>query len=249
MIDGQLDEQAIEQALRRRGASLSPNGGVEGTATAASPNGGGTATAAKPNGDRMEAEATGAEDSQAAAGAARRLNARIVAENLADVTYASIDSPFGTLLAATTARGLVRLAFPEEDVDAVLEGLAQRISPRVVEASAPLDPTRRELEEYFGGRRRTFDLALDWSLIGPFGQRVLKVTSEIPYGDVLTYSEVASDAGSPRGSRAAGNALGSNPIPIVIPCHRVLRIGGALGGYGGGLPRKRWLLELEGALD
>jgi methylated-DNA-[protein]-cysteine S-methyltransferase len=116
-----------------------------------------------------------------------------------------------------------------------------------VEARAALDPVRRELEEYFAGRRQEFGVTVDWSLIGRFGRRVLRVTSEIPYGGVLSYAEVAAEAGSPRGSRAAGNALGANPIPIVIPCHRVLRTGGALGGYGGGLDRKRWLLDLEGA--
>jgi len=165
-----------------------------------------------------------------------------------DVSYAAVDSPFGSLLAASTERGLVRLAFPEEDVDTVLERLATRLSPRIVEAPAAPQPVLRELDEYFSGQRREFEIDLDWSLIGPFGRRVLQVTSEIPYGGVLSYSEVAAEAGSPRGSRAAGNALGSNPIPIVIPCHRVLRTGGSLGGYGGGLDRKRWLLELEGAL-
>jgi methylated-DNA-[protein]-cysteine S-methyltransferase len=183
-----------------------------------------------------------------AADAARRLSGRIVAERLADVSYASLDSPFGKLTAAVTERGLVRLAFPEEDLDAVLERLAARISPRIVEAPAPPDPLRRELEEYFAGRRRRFELALDWTLVGPFGRRVLRAASAIPYGDVLSYTQIAAEAGSPRGSRAAGNALGSNPIPIVVPCHRVLRSGGALGGYAGGLERKRWLLELEGAL-
>jgi methylated-DNA-[protein]-cysteine S-methyltransferase len=186
---------------------------------------------------------------EAAAEAAGRLNARITAEGLADVSYAPVDSPFGTLLAATTRKGLVRLAFPEEDVEAVLGGLARRVSPRIVEASAALERVRRELDEYFAGARRTFDLPQDWTLIGRFGRRVLSVTYEIPYGRVLSYGEVAADAGSPRGSRAAGNALGSNPIPIVIPCHRVLRAGGVLGGYGGGPERKRWLLELEGALQ
>ncbi len=180
--------------------------------------------------------------------AARRLAERAAAEGLADVSYSAADSPFGTLLVASTARGLVRVAFPEEAIDGVLEGIARRLSPRIVEARGALDPVRRELEEYFAGRRRRFGVALDWSLIGPFGRRVLGVTSEIPYGGVLSYAEVAAEAGSPRGFRAAGNALGSNPIPIVIPCHRVLRSGGALGGYGGGLERKRWLLELEGAL-
>jgi methylated-DNA-[protein]-cysteine S-methyltransferase len=191
---------------------------------------------------------TRGESARAAAAVARRLSERAASEGLADISYAPLDSPFGPLVAASTSSGLVRLAFPEESLDAVLEGLARRLSPRIVEASKPLEPVRRELEDYFSGRRRDFEVALDWSLIGPFGRRVLHVTSEIPYGGVLSYAEVAAEAGSPRGSRAAGNALGSNPIPIVIPCHRVLRSGGALGGYGGGLDRKRWLLELEGAL-
>jgi methylated-DNA-[protein]-cysteine S-methyltransferase len=189
-----------------------------------------------------------AEERARAARAAARLTRRIADEGLADVSYAPSESPFGTLLLAATKRGLVRLAFPEESLDAMLEGLARRVSPRIVEAPQALDPVRRELDEYFSGRRRAFELELDWTLVGPFGRKVLRVTSEIPYGGVLSYAEVAADAGSPRGFRAAGNALGSNPIPIVIPCHRVLRSGGALGGYGGGLERKRWLLELEGAL-
>lgn len=180
--------------------------------------------------------------------AARRLSTRVAAEGLADVSYTPIDSPFGPLLAAATTRGLVRLAFPEQDVEQVLTRLAERISPRIVEAPRPLDQVSRELEEYFSGRRRAFELPLDWTLIGPFARHVLRHTAAIPYGRVLTYSEVAAESGSPRGSRAAGNALGSNPIPIVIPCHRVLRTGGALGGYAGGLERKRFLLELEGAL-
>jgi methylated-DNA-[protein]-cysteine S-methyltransferase len=183
-----------------------------------------------------------------ATAAAKRVSERAAANGLADISYASIDSPFGTLHAATTKRGLVRVAFPEESIESVLERLARGLSPRIVEAPASLEPVKRELEEYFAGRRRTFEIPLDWSLIGPFGRRVLHATAEIPYGGYLSYAEVASEAGSPRGSRAAGNALGANPIPIVIPCHRVLRTGGAIGGYGGGLDRKRYLLELEGAL-
>jgi methylated-DNA-[protein]-cysteine S-methyltransferase len=190
-----------------------------------------------------------AQSEDRAAEAARRVARRAAEEGLADVVYAPVSSPFGELLLATTQRGLVRLAFPEENVDSVLERIARRVSPRIVEAPARLESARRELEEYFAGSRQRFDLALDWSLVGgPFGRKVLRVTSEIPYGGVLSYGEVAADAGSPRGSRAAGNALGSNPIPIVVPCHRVLHSGGGLGGYGGGLERKRWLLELEGAL-
>ena len=185
---------------------------------------------------------------RAAAQASTRLGQRIADEGLADVSYASADSPFGRLLLAATRRGLVRVAFPEEDEDAMLESLAQRVSPRIVEASSAMEPIRRELDEYFSGRRREFALPLDWRLVGPFGRRVLGVTAEIPYGGVMSYAEVAADAGSPRAHRAAGNALGANPMPIVIPCHRVVRSGGAIGNYGGGPERKRWLLELEGAI-
>jgi methylated-DNA-[protein]-cysteine S-methyltransferase len=196
----------------------------------------------------MSGPPTREDASAAAAAAAGRLTARIVADDLADVAYAPVDSPFGTLCAAVTRQGLVRLAFPEEHPDTVLERLALRLSPRIVEAPRLLDPVKRELDQYFAGHRRRFDLALDWALVGPFGRRVLKMTAAIPYGGHLSYAEVAAESGSPRAARAAGNALGANPIPIVIPCHRVLRTGGALGGYGGGLDRKRYLLELEGAL-
>ncbi len=177
--------------------------------------------------------------------AAARFAERAAAGGLTDVTYAPVDSPFGPLLVAATKRGLLRLAFPEEDLDAVLEPIARRVSPRILEARAPLDGVRRELDEYFAARRTGFALALDRSLMGDFQRRVLGATAAIPYGSTLTYSQVAARSGSPRGFRAAGNALGSNPIPIVVPCHRVLRVGGALGGYGGGLERKRFLLELE----
>ena len=212
------ESKAIEQALSRAGAAVGEKPGP--------------------------AARTGRE----AADAALRLAHRAIEEDLIDISYATIDSPFGPLLAASTRRGLVRLAFPEEDDDAVLERMAERLSPRILEAPARLEPLRVELEQYFDGSRQSFEIPLDWSLIGPFGTKVLSATAAIPYGSVLTYTEVAGKAGSPRGSRAAGNALGSNPIPIVIPCHRVLRTGGSLGGYAGGLDRKRRLLELEGAL-
>jgi methylated-DNA-[protein]-cysteine S-methyltransferase len=184
-----------------------------------------------------------------AAGAAERLVERADSAGLIDIAYAPVDSPFGTLVAAVTDRGLVRLTFPEERTDAALERLAARVSPRILESPRRLDPVRRELDEYFAGTRQSFEVPLDWSLVGPFARRVLGAAAAIPYGSVLTYTQVAGKAGSPRGSRAAGNALGSNPIPIVVPCHRVLRLGGALGGYAGGLERKRRLLELEGALQ
>lgn len=189
------------------------------------------------------------EQADLAAAAARRLAARLGAEGLVDVSYASTDTPIGPLLLAATRKGLVKVAFPEQDPEEVLELLSRRISPRVIEAPAALDPVRRELEEYFSGTRRAFDLALDWSLIGPFAGRVLRATARIPYGEHHSYGEVAVAAGSPGGSRATGNALGSNPIPIVIPCHRVLRAEGAIGGYAGGPKRKQWLLALEGAID
>jgi methylated-DNA-[protein]-cysteine S-methyltransferase len=177
--------------------------------------------------------------------AAARFAERAAAEGLADVTYAPVDSPFGPLLVAATGRGLLRLAFPEEQPDAVLERIAQRVSPRILEARAPLDAVRRELDEYFAARRTGFALPIDRTLMGEFQRRILGATEAIPYGSTLTYAEVAARSGSPRGFRAAGNALGANPIPIVVPCHRVLRTGGGLGGYGGGLERKRFLLDLE----
>jgi methylated-DNA-[protein]-cysteine S-methyltransferase len=168
---------------------------------------------------------------------------------LADVSYSIEPSPVGDLLVAVTPRGLVTIAYgAHERGDEVLDKLARRISPRVLEAPAALDRVRRELDEYFAGRREDFDLPIDWRMHDGFSRRVLRATARIPYGRVLTYSQVAAKAGSPRGSRAAGNALGSNMIPIVVPCHRVIRSGGALGGYGGGPERKEYLLGLEGAI-
>jgi methylated-DNA-[protein]-cysteine S-methyltransferase len=169
------------------------------------------------------------------------------AAGLLDVAYAEVSSPVGALVAATTPRGLVRLAYADDGTDAVLEELARRVSPRLLEAPARLDRTRRELDEYFAGRRREFDVPLDLSLTRGFGRRVLVQTARVPFGEVSTYAEIAARAGSPRGSRAAGNALGANPIPIIVPCHRVLRSGGGLGGYTGGLHRKETLLAVEGA--
>jgi len=116
----------------------------------------------------------------------------------------------------------------------------------MLESPARLDRARRELDEYFAGGRRAFELPIDWQLVHGFGRQVLEATVRIPYGDAATYKSVAASAGSPRAMRAAGNALGANPMPVVIPCHRVLRTGGGMGGYTGGLERKRFLLELEG---
>ena len=150
---------------------------------------------------------------------------------------------------AATPKGLVRVALPNERIDEVLARLARDVSPRVLEFPARLDEARRELDEYFEGRRDRFELPLDWRLShSGFYRRVLRATARVPFGEVITYSEAAKRAGSPRAVRAAGSALGSNPIPIVVPCHRVVRTGGAIGNYGGGPEMKRFLLQLEGAL-
>jgi methylated-DNA-[protein]-cysteine S-methyltransferase len=171
------------------------------------------------------------------------------AAGLLDVAYAILESPVGKLLLASTPRGLVRIAYLDgADDDAVLADLAARISPRVLAAPRRLDEPRRELDEYFAGLRQRFEIGLDWRLTQGFGRRVLKATARIPYGGVSNYKRVATAAGSPRGHRAAGNALGSNPLPIIVPCHRVLHSDGGLGGYTGGLERKRVLLGVEGAL-
>lgn len=169
------------------------------------------------------------------------------AAGLLDVAYASFDFPVGRLLLAGTPRGLVRLAFLDADdqEDAALEQLAERVSPRVLAAPKRLDEPRRELEEYFAGARRRFEVPIDWELTRGFGRRVLQAAARVPFGSSTTYQRVAADAGSPRGYRAAGNALGANPIPIIVPCHRVLHSTGGLGGYTGGLERKRLLLAIE----
>jgi methylated-DNA-[protein]-cysteine S-methyltransferase len=179
----------------------------------------------------------------------RVLAERAAAEDLLDVAYATVDSPLGPLVVAATPRGLVRIAYTESRSDAtVLEDLARNVSPRVLEAPARVDEVRRELDEYFEGRRQDFDLPIDWALTHGFTSRVLQATARIEFGATSTYAQVASEAGSPRAVRAAGNALGANPIPVVVPCHRVLRTGGSIGGYTGGLERKEYLLRLEGVL-
>jgi methylated-DNA-[protein]-cysteine S-methyltransferase len=178
----------------------------------------------------------------------RRLVERASAEGLLDVAYTTTDSPFGPLLLATTPRGVVRIGLPNQDYEDLLDELANRVSPRVLEAPARLDEARHELDLYFEGKLTEFDLPLDWQLSRDFRRRVLRAIDRIPYGQTRSYTEMARSAGNERAVRAAGSACGSNPIPIVVPCHRVLRSGGALGGYGGGLPMKEALLELEGVL-
>jgi methylated-DNA-[protein]-cysteine S-methyltransferase len=165
-------------------------------------------------------------------------------EGLIDVAVSMVESPVGDLLVAVTPQGLVRLAFNPEHV---LDELAERISPRVVQAPARLDPVRRELDEYFEGRRHAFDIAVDWSLTGGFRRRVLEATARIPTGQVTTYGALATQVGKPTAARAVGNAVGSNPVAIVVPCHRVVPAGGGVGNYGGGPERKAFLLDLEHA--
>ena len=177
-----------------------------------------------------------------------QLKERAAEDQLADIVFTTVDSPLGKLLAAKTKKGLIRLSYEGANPDASLEHLAATVSPRILEIPAKLDDVRRELDEYFEGDRRRFDLPIDWSFAGGFVQKVLKATARIPFGSVSSYGQIALKAGSPRASRAAGNALGSNPMPIVVPCHRVLRSGGAIGGYTGGLHRKEFLLHLEGVL-
>jgi len=178
------------------------------------------------------------------AGLARRANQA----GLLDVAYAELDSPIGELLVFVTPRGLLRVKYADEPIEGVLAEVAERVSPRILRAPSRTDPVRRELDGYFALRRQRFNLPIDWSLVHGFAGGVLRETARIPFGDLRSYGQVAAQAGSPRAARAAGNALGSNPIPIVVPCHRVLHADGTLGGYSGGLDRKRFLLALEGSL-
>jgi methylated-DNA-[protein]-cysteine S-methyltransferase len=180
---------------------------------------------------------------------ARRFAERADREGLVEIAYASFDSPLGTGHVAVTERGLVSVALPNHPEEAFLTQLSQ-VSPRVLEVPRRLDGTRRELDEYFAGERRKFDLVLDWRLVREgFMSRVLRATAELSYGVTASYGEIAAEAGNPRAYRAAGTVLGHNPIPIVVPCHRVLRAGGILGNYGGGPEMKAFLLRLEGAIS
>ena len=176
-----------------------------------------------------------------------KLLSRAEAEGLVDVASTDFDSPIGRLTVAATDRGLMRVVFDREDTDTALGEIADHVSPRVLESPARLDLVRRELEEYFEGRRQDFDLPLDWALVrSPFRRRVLQHTAGIPYGQLETYREVAVAAGNVKAVRATGGALGSNPIPVVVPCHRVVGSDGRLTGYAGGLDIKRFLLAHEG---
>jgi methylated-DNA-[protein]-cysteine S-methyltransferase len=169
-------------------------------------------------------------------------------DGLLDVAYTTTDSPVGPLLLAATPAGVVRVSFAREGFDAVLTSLAQRISPRVLEAPRRLDAARRQLEEYFAGGRSAFDVPLDWQLASGFRARVLHAIAAIPFGRTGTYRSIATVAGSPAAVRAAGTACATNPIPLLVPCHRVVRSDGTMGRYGGGEAAKRLLLEHEHAL-
>lgn len=180
-----------------------------------------------------------------------RLAARLAAAagraGILDVAYRTLDSPVGELLLAATERGVVRIAFPVEGHDAVLQSLAKRLSPRILHAPSRLDTVARELGEYFAGRRQSFDLPLDLSLARGFRREVLTHLREISYGQTASYAQVAAAAGNPKAVRAVGSACATNPLPLLIPCHRVVRSDGSPGQYLGGPGAKRTLLSLEAA--
>jgi methylated-DNA-[protein]-cysteine S-methyltransferase len=181
----------------------------------------------------------------------RRLHASLAAaaqhHGILDVAYRTVDSPVGPLLLAATEAGLVRIAYKTEDHGEVLQALADRISPRVLNAPARLDQPARELDEYFAGQRRSFDLPLDWRLAAGFRRAVLSHLTDIPYGQTASYAAAAALAGNPKAVRAAATACAMNPLPVVVPCHRVIYSDGRIGRYLGGPEAKRTLLTLETA--
>ncbi len=177
-----------------------------------------------------------------------RLSAAADAAGILDVAYRTVDTPVGPLLLAATEQGLVRVAYPNQGHDAVLQALADRVSPRVLHAPARLDPVARQLDDYFAGRRRQFDVPLDWRLSTGFRSTVLHhLATEVDYGRTASYAALAALAGNPKAVRAVGTACATNPLPVVVPCHRVVRSDGAIGNYAGGVEAKRTLLQLEAA--
>ncbi|GAA3587744.1 methylated-DNA--[protein]-cysteine S-methyltransferase [Klugiella xanthotipulae] len=180
-----------------------------------------------------------------------RLHTRLAADaasaDLLDVAYRTLDSPVGPLLLAATPRGLLRVAFDSEDHDAVLAAIAAKVSPRILFAPERLDAAARELDEYFARTRTTFDLPLDHALSKGFRQTVQTYLPLIPYGHTETYAHVAARVGNPRAVRAVGTACATNPLPLVLPCHRVVRSDGSPGGYAGGPEAKTALIALEAA--
>jgi methylated-DNA-[protein]-cysteine S-methyltransferase len=198
---------------------------------------------------QLKALAGGKETDRRAEAAAAALAAAAADEGLLDVAIGVTGSPIGELLLAVTPRGLAYVAFEDEERDELLDRLARQLSPRILEHPVASDQVRRQLDEYFAGERRRFELKLDRRLMRGIAKDVLAETARVPFGRTTTYGTIADKIGRPRASRAVGNALGSNPIPIVVPCHRVLRAGGDVGGYAGGPERKRRLLRLEGSLS
>lgn len=178
--------------------------------------------------------------------ASETFRARAETAHVVDVSTSTIDSPIGELFLAVTPRGLLHVGFAEEDHEATMREIAASVSPRIVRAVRATDEAHRELDEYFAGSRTSFSLRLDRRLMTPFAREVLAATARVPFGAVATYGEVAARIHRPQAARAVGAALGSNPIPIVVPCHRVVGAGGALTGYAGGIERKEYLLHLEG---
>ena len=176
-----------------------------------------------------------------------RLTEAASREGLLDVAYRTVDTPVGRLLLAATPAGLVRIAYEREDHDHVLQAIADRVSPRILQHPARLDDAARQLDEYFTADRRVFDLDLDWRLSSGFRATVLRHLLDIEYGHTASYATVAGLAGSPRAVRAVGTACATNPLPVVVPCHRVVRADGAIGGYLGGPQAKATLLALEAA--
>jgi methylated-DNA-[protein]-cysteine S-methyltransferase len=177
-----------------------------------------------------------------------RFREAAAAAGLLDVAYDLTDSPVGTLLVATTDRGLCRISFdPQPDREA--EWLAQTFGVRVLRAGKPVEPVRRQLDEYFEGKRTRFELPVDLRRSAPFSREILERLALVPHGETTTYGALARAAGRPQAARAVGTVMNRNPIPIVLPCHRVVGANGSLVGYGGGLERKELLLKLEGALD
>jgi methylated-DNA-[protein]-cysteine S-methyltransferase len=177
----------------------------------------------------------------------RRFRAAAAEEGLLDVAYDFVDSPIGSLLVATSPRGLCRISY-DADPEQEVERLARAFGLRVLRSPKPIDAARRELDEYFEGTRREFDLPLDVALLADFNRRVLRELARVPYGEVVTYGELAARTARPRAARAVGMVMNRNPLPIVLPCHRVLGANGKLTGYAGGLERKETLLRLEGAI-
>jgi methylated-DNA-[protein]-cysteine S-methyltransferase len=179
-----------------------------------------------------------------------RLHARLVAdaeaEGIVDVAYRTLDSPVGSLLLAATQQGLVRIAFARQDHDTVLTVLSQQIGPRILRAPQRLDEASRQLEQYFTGQRTDFDVPLDLRLANGFRRDVLTHLRRIGYGRTESYAQVATAAGNAKAVRAVGTACKLNPLPLIVPCHRVVRSDGSPGEYAGGAPAKHLLLELEG---